>query len=142
MDLEEFRAQYSPVLDAAADGSMDDATIASEIIRLRALAETIADPAGRKRAGNLIASIEDVLSYSDAPLSDAMTEAIRVHLRAGADGGTPAERIARAEAGMDEIARISESVDDRSESDAILEMNESLAKLIDAIRTVEPVNDR
>jgi hypothetical protein len=130
VDFDQFDVEYSRTLDAA--GTMDSAILAAEIVRLRALADTLADPADRGDAANLIATLEDVLAYDTEPLSIPMAEAIRVLAAAGADDGTPAERVERAKAGMDEIARIAAAAD-RDEQAAILDMNESLAMLIDAL---------
>jgi hypothetical protein len=133
MDYEQFDAEYRRVLEAAGAGE-NSAALAAEIVRLRALAGTLADAADRRDAGDRITTIEDVLSYDSESLSAAMGEAIRVLGVAGADEGTPAERVRRARAGMDEIARISAGAD-RDEQAAILEMNESLAMLIDALES-------
>jgi hypothetical protein len=54
-----------------------------------------------------------------------MMEAIRIHTQAGASDGTPAERIARAEAGMAAIGRIAETAPP-AEQASILDLNESL----------------
>jgi hypothetical protein len=133
MDHEQFDAEYRRVLEAAGAGE-DSATLAAEVVRLRALAGTLTDAADRRDAGDRIATIEDVLSYDSQSLSAAMGEAIRVLGVAGADGGTRAERVQRAKAGMDEIARLSAGAD-RAEQAAILELNESLAMLIDALES-------
>ena len=134
MDFDQFDVDYSRTIDAA--GTMDSAALAAEIVRLRVLADTLTDPADRRDAANLIATLEDVLSYDTEPLSTPMAEAIRVLAAAGTVDGTPAERVERAKAGMAEIARISAAAD-RDEQAAILDMNESLAMLIDAL---EPDN--
>jgi hypothetical protein len=61
-----------------------------------------------------------------------MVRAVAGLSRAGDERGTPQERVARAHAGMDEIARIAETADP-AERNAILDMTESLAMLIDAL---------
>ncbi|MFC5267419.1 hypothetical protein ACFPJ1_35340 [Kribbella qitaiheensis] len=65
-----------------------------------------------------------------------MMEAIRVHAAARAAGGTPQERIARAEAGMAEIGRIAEAAGP-SEEAAIMNLNESLYMLSTALQPTD-----
>ncbi|TCN39347.1 hypothetical protein EV644_107319 [Kribbella orskensis] len=132
MDYEQFKAEYKQVFDAI-DGDRPSADFAPDVARLKALAATIEDPANRRSAENRIATIEDVLSYGDGPpLSPAMAQAIRVHAAASAAGGTPQERIARAEAGMAEIGRIAEAAGPGEEA-SIMNMNESLYMLVLAL---------
>lgn len=133
MDYERFDVEYRRVLDAAA--KLSTAALAGEIDRLRGLAAQITDPIDRRDAGNDIATLGDVLVASDdmPPSSAAAIEAERVHSLAIADGGTPEERIARAEAGMAEISRIAASADP-SERAGIVELNESLYLLVLPLR--------
>ena len=63
-----------------------------------------------------------------------MTAAGRVQGLAAANDGTLAERIARLEAGMEEIGRIADTADP-SEKGAILDYNESLYMLKTALES-------
>jgi hypothetical protein len=143
MDYEQFKTEYRTVFDAI-DGDRPSADFAPDVARLKALAATIEDPADRRSAENRIATIEDVLSYGEGPpMSPAMVQAVRVHAAASAAGGTPQERIARAEAGMAEIGRIAEAgmaeigriaeAAGPSEEAAIMNLNESLYMLSTAL---------
>jgi hypothetical protein len=132
----EFDAEYGRLLAAA--GGMDDAMLASELTRMRALQWQLADESERELAGASLATLEDVLTVTSEPSSDAMVRAVAALSRAGDERGTPQERVERARAGMDEIARIAETADP-AERNAILDMTESLAMLIDAL---EPDADR
>jgi hypothetical protein len=127
MNFEQFEADYQRVFDSVE--SQPAAHFAPEIARLKALAADLEDVRERTEAENLIADLEGVLEYDAEPLSPAMAEAVRAHAIADAATGTPAERIARLEAGMEEIARIAATAEP-AEQAAILEMNESLYLLI------------
>ncbi|NIK55057.1 hypothetical protein [Kribbella shirazensis] len=132
MNYDDFDAEYRRVLGIADELPTD--ALAREIERLRVLAGGLADVADRRRAGNGIAMLDDILGYDEQPAaSPAMAEAERAHALASADGGTDEERIARAEAGMAEISRIAQTADP-SERTAILALNESLYMLILALR--------
>jgi hypothetical protein len=132
MEYDDFDVEYRRVLDGAAGLSAE--ALAAEIDRLRGLAAQITDPADRRDADNEIASLANVLSVGDLPPSSpAEIEAGRVHSRAIADGGTPEERIARAQAGMAEISRIAAAADP-AERSGIIELNESLAMLVLALK--------
>lgn len=129
MDYQEFRAEFDPVY-AVLDGPALPAWLPAAVARLKELAATIEDPSGRRSAENRIADLEGVLDAgSDGPpISPAMMAAIRVYSQAGTTTGTPAERTARAEAGMAEIGRIAEA--NPAEEASIMELNESLYTLI------------
>ncbi|GAB2665497.1 hypothetical protein [Kribbella swartbergensis] len=135
MDYDQFRAEYDVVFDVLDDEVLPD-WLPGAIARLKELAAAIDDPADRRSAENDIAAAEGVLAEGaeGPPVSAAMMEAIRVHTAAGANGGTPAERIARAEAGMAEIGRIADTAPP-SEQAAILDLNESLYMLVLSLRT-------
>jgi hypothetical protein len=131
MDYEQFRTEYQQVFDSI--DNQPAAHFAPDLDRLRSMAAAIDSPVDRRTAENQIATIEGVLSYDDEPpLSPAMVEAVRAHARGNAADGTPAERIARAEAAMAEIGRIADAADP-AEQASILDMNESLSMLITAL---------
>ncbi|WP_427886671.1 hypothetical protein ACQHIV_28190 [Kribbella sp. GL6] len=129
-----FRAEYQRVFDVLDSQTLPD-WLPAAIARLKELAADIEDPTDRRTAQNQIASIEDILDeeLDGPPTSSAMMEAIRVHSRAGRGEGTPAERIARAEAGMAVIGEIAEA--NPSEEASILDLNEPLYMLILSLRS-------
>jgi hypothetical protein len=138
MNYDEFDAEYRRVLGVADELHTD--VLARGIERLRVLADGLANVAERRKADNGIAMLEDILGYDEQPAaSPAMAEAERAHTLASADGGTDEERIARAEAGMAEIARIAQTADP-SQRTGILALNESLHMLILALRSDMPGN--
>ncbi|MEV8377031.1 hypothetical protein AB0P21_30095 [Kribbella sp. NPDC056861] len=132
MDYDQFNAKYRQIFDSVE--SQPSAYFAPDIARLKLLAAELEDVHERTEAENLIADLEGVLEYEAEPLSPAMVEAVRAHARADAATGTPAERIARLEAGMAEIARIAATAEP-AEQASILEMNDSLHMLIGAVRS-------
>lgn len=131
MDYEQFDTEYQTVFDAL-DGDKPSADFAPDVARLKELAATLESPMDRRSAENRIADLESILAETGEPTSPAMLEAIRVHSAATAADGTPAERIARAEAAMAEIGRIAEAAGPGEEA-AIMNMNESLYKLVLAL---------
>jgi hypothetical protein len=136
MDYEEFQADYDRVLDTSDKVPLPE--LAASIERLRGLAQTFTDPDERFSAENDVATLEGIYAYGvedeEDPLSAAMTAAGRVQSLAAANDGTTAERIARLEAGMEEIGRIADSADP-SEKGAILDYNESLYMLKTALES-------
>lgn len=136
MDYEEFQADYERVLDTSDQVPLPE--LAASIERLRGLAQTLTDPKQRINAENDIATLKGIYAYGvedeEDPLSAAMTAAGRVQSRAAANDGTTAERIARLEAGMEEIGRIADTADP-SEKGAILDYNESLYMLKTALES-------
>ncbi|MFC9687371.1 hypothetical protein ACFTSF_02440 [Kribbella sp. NPDC056951] len=136
MDYAQFRVESDKVWDVL-DAKVLPPTLQDDIARLKELAATIEDPKERWRAEGRIESIEGILREGEAgnqkPWSDAMNKAIQVHSAATDDSGTPAERIARAEAGMEAIGRIADSAPE-DEQYAIIELNESLLMLAEALK--------
>ena len=77
---------------------------------------------------------DTALGYDEEPAdSPAVIEAERIHSLASADDGTDEERIARAENGMAEIARIAQTAEPADRMD-ILALNESLYMLVLALK--------
>jgi hypothetical protein len=134
VDRRAFEAEYQKVFDRAFSGDLDDLAFAVEIERLWALARTVDDDDDRRMAGNDVAGLESALKYGGGSLSEAESAAAVALARAGDTAGSPADRIARAEAGMNEIARIADQARTYEEKQAILEMNESLAMLVSSLR--------
>lgn len=133
MEYDDFDAEYRRILDVAA--RLSDEALTAEVERLRGLASQLADPTDRRDADDDIASLAGVLSPTGVPpASPIVIEAERVHSAAGAPGGTPAERIARARAGMQEIGRLAATANP-AERAGILELNESLLLLVTALES-------
>lgn len=137
MDYDQFDVQYGHVLDAAR--VLDASTLAGQLDKLREMAATIEDPADRHAAELLLASLEDALGNTRPELSEAMARAVRVHARARDEEGTAAERIDRARAGIAEIGRIAAAAEP-AEQGAILDLNESLQLLVEALE-ISPGNN-
>jgi HEAT repeat protein len=138
MTYEEFEADFQRVHEAAGDG-LSTPALQAEILRLRQLAETIEDPRQRENAGYDIAMLDDLVAHDDDPAPSAlMVEASGVYRRATAMDGTPAERIARAEAGIEEIERIADRAVGNEQA-SIAGLNETLSMLI---MSFEPIESR
>lgn len=136
MNYGEFEADFQRVYEAAGDG-LSTGALKAEILRLRQLSETIEDPRERANAGHDIAMLDHLVAHDDDPEPSAiMLEAFGAYRRASAMGGTSAERIARAETGIEEIERIADrAVPDEQTSMAGL--NESLHMLITSFEPSE-----
>lgn len=133
MNYEAFEVDFQRVYQAAGDG-LNTGVLRAEIVRLRQLSESIEDPRGRENAGHDIAMLDDLVAHDDTPYSAARVEAFGAYQAATAEGGTAAERIARAERGIKEIERIAETADP-DESESIAGVTESLHLLIDSLRS-------
>ncbi|WBQ05085.1 hypothetical protein [Kribbella sp. CA-293567] len=135
MNYQQFDAEYRQVLEASKAG-LSTAGLQAEIDRLRALVDGIEDPADRQDAADDIAMLDDLVTRDDTPRprSVARSEAFAAYQAATSKEGTPAERIARAERGIEEIERIVAAADP-AESDSIAGLTESLHMLIGALRS-------
>lgn len=133
MEYEQFYAEYTRVVEAVMTGlSLEELTV--EVGRLRQLADGVDDLADREEAGHAVAMLESVLTLEPGPApSAAVLAANEAHSRATASDGTAAERIARAEAGIEEIGRIARTADPDEQSD-IGQLNESLHMLVGALK--------
>ncbi|HZX05262.1 hypothetical protein [Kribbella sp.] len=131
MEYDEFFAQYKSAYELWTFGRLDVDGATAELERLRTIAQSVEPVHKRRTAEYLLAQ----WANETAPEAEGrMTRATAALTRAGADGGTAAERRARAEAGIAEITGIANETTDVGEQYAILGLNESLAKLIDALR--------
>jgi hypothetical protein len=135
MDYQQFDAEYRKVLEASKAG-LSTAGLQAEIDRLRSLVDSIEDSADRQDATDDLTILDDLVTRDDAPqpYSAARTEAFAAYQAATSKEGTPAERIARAERGIEEIERIAEAADP-AESESIAGVTESLYMLIGALRS-------
>jgi hypothetical protein len=133
MEYEQFYTEYERVVEAAITGlGLEALTV--EVRRLRLLADGVVDLDDRGEAGHVVAMLERVLTLEPGPApSAAVLAANEAYSRATASDGTAAERIARAEAGIEEIGRIARAADPDKQSD-IRQMNESLYTLVGALK--------
>ena len=131
MEYAEFDAERRRIVSTW--GQTDPAELAAAVERLRGLAETVEGDRDRDKAQRYLSSLDRLLAEAGAPESDVVRRAGDVLLQASRPDGTPAERRARAEAGMQQIAQIAAEAPTVGERDAALEMNESLAETIEMI---------
>jgi len=133
VEYAEFDAERRRIVRAWGREITDPEQLASVVERLREQAATVPGEADLARATRYLTTLDDLVTEARTPESDSVRRAADVLLRASQPDGTPAERRARAEAGMAEIARIAEAAPTRAERDAALEMNEPLAEIIELI---------
>jgi hypothetical protein len=134
MRYDELLAQYHQAHRDWTFGRIDTAEASSRIAALSAELPAI-EPDKRADAEYALRSFEAEIS----PDSQArMARAVDAVNAAGADDGTVAERIARAEAGIAAVTAIADESPDRSERHAILSLSETLVTLIAALRLGPP----
>ncbi|MFC0624951.1 hypothetical protein [Kribbella deserti] len=140
MAYDEFRTEYDAVMEACLSAQLDMNGLAVELDRLRGLAATLS-PTDQAQAATDLQSLDEILTmaretpYTDSP---AYNEANRIFALANADDGTPAERITRAQEGIQQLRAIADRSADQQEQYAILRLTEPLAMLIDALQTAPP----
>nr|WP_238353175.1 hypothetical protein [Kribbella solani] len=105
--------------------------LAAAVERLRADAETIRDDAERAKARRYLTTLDNLVIEARTPESESLRAASNVLLRALAPDGTPVERRVRAATAMAEINRIARVAPTPAECAAVLELNESLAEIIE-----------
>ncbi|MGY4770922.1 hypothetical protein ACXC9Q_28770 [Kribbella sp. CWNU-51] len=130
MEYAEFDAERRRIARAWGREITDPEQLAAAVERLREQAATVPGEADRDRAMRYLTTLDDLVAEVGVPESEAVRRASDVLLEASRPEGTPAERRARAEAGMTEIARIAAAAPTAGERDAVLEMNESLAAIV------------
>ncbi|GAA1608688.1 MULTISPECIES: hypothetical protein [Kribbella] len=133
MDYGEFDAERRRIVRAWGTEITDTDQLVAAVERLRAQAPTIADDADRAKAMRYLTTLDDLVEETRTPESPTIRQASDVLLRASGPEGTPAERRARAEAAMAEIARIAAAAPTVGERDAALEMNGTLMSIIAVI---------
>jgi hypothetical protein len=111
----------------------DPDELAAAVDRLREQAATVDGDADRAKAIRYLTTLDNLVLEARTPESIPLRQASDVMMRASRPEGTPAERRARAEAGMAEIARIAYAAPTAGERDAALEMNETLVQIITMI---------
>jgi hypothetical protein len=138
VQYDEFLAQYKQAHFDWSFGRINTAEVASRIAALRAELAGL-EPDKRVDAEYALNSFAAEIS----PESQArMARAVDAVNAAGADDGTIAERIARAEAGIAAVTAIAEESPDRSERHAILSLNETLVTLIETLRLDSSADER
>ena len=138
MLYDEFLAQYKPAHFDWSFGRINTTEAASRIAALRGELPEL-EPDKRADAEYALNSFAAEIS----PESQArMARAVDAVNAAGADDGSVAERIARAEAGIAAVTAIAEESPDRSERHAILSLNETLVTLIEALRLDSSAGER
>lgn len=130
MDYDEFFVQYKDAYDLWTFGRLDLDGALAELQRLRETARSI-EPADKREAAEYL--LAQWANQTSPQAEERMARATAVLERASADDGTIDQRRARAEAGIVEITGIADETTDVAERYAILGLNESLAKLIDAL---------
>ena len=139
MRYDEFLTQYHRAHHDWSFGGMNATEAADLIAALRAELPAL-EPADMRR------DAEDILRLFAAEISpeaqERMARAVSALSAAGADDGTLAERIARAEAGIAAITAIADESPHRSERHAILSLNETLFTLIEALRLDQSAGER
>jgi hypothetical protein len=133
MDYRTFDAEYAQVLAAAR--SMDSATLAGEVERLRALVPLVEPRSDQSQAELLVSQLSEVLDMEQPPVSDAMAAAVRAHRRARNAHGSSTERIAALRAGIDEIGQLADTVAGTTEQHQILALTESLSLQVEALES-------
>lgn len=131
MDFDDFDAQLLELADSL-EGA-DEATIAGEIVRLKALAAQIPDERSRRLALIRAEKLPEFVNGAQPGRSPQFERASTLVAQVLVDKGSPAERIAHAERAKAEIAALSEQAPAR-ESMTILRMNSTLVRLIERVR--------
>ena len=138
MRYDEFLAQYKQAHSDWSFGRINTTEAASRIAALRGELPGL-EPDKRADAEYALNSFAAEIS---AESQARMARAVDAVNAAGADDGSVAERIARAEAGIAAVTAIAEESPDRSERHAILSLNETLVTLIEALRLDSSTDER
>jgi hypothetical protein len=132
MEYAEFEVEYKQVADVILNGR-NGVDLTADIARLRALAEQIDDEDDRDIAQMEIEGIEYVVAQGPGePPSEVIMEARRIYAEADRDDGTTAERLARAEEGVQALERLEAATPE--EEQAIGSLEHTLVMLIGALR--------
>jgi hypothetical protein len=131
VDFEAFDAQLLELADSL-EGA-DEATMAAEVARMKALAEQIPDDRFRQLALIRAEKLPELANGPQPGASPQFRRASTLVSQVLAGTGSPTERIAHAERAKAEIAELSEQAPPR-ESMTILRMNSTLVRLIERLR--------
>ncbi|GAA1586514.1 MULTISPECIES: hypothetical protein [Kribbella] len=118
-------------------GEADEATVAAEVSRLKALAEKIADEDDRRMAVIRVEKLPELISGPQPGTSPQYWRAASLVTQVINDKGTPAEQIEHAERAVSEIGTLARSAPER-EFRTILRMNSTLKRLIERRRRENP----
>lgn len=129
MDYADFDAERRRIIRAWGTEITEPEQLAEAVRQLREQAATMTVPADQHRATRYLGTLDDLVAAASEPESPSIRQASDVLLKASAPEGTPAERQARAAAGITEIARIAAEAPSVGERDAVLEMNETLVMI-------------
>jgi hypothetical protein len=130
VEFGDFHEQFTRVHDGWNAGRVDTAAASAEIARLRSLLP------GLPESDRAIAefNLNDFEAALKPEAQDRMARAAAALEAANVPDGTVDERIARVEAGLREVTAIGMESDNPNEQHAIIEMNESLATLLDLLQ--------
>lgn len=132
MEYAEFEVEYKQVADVILNGR-SGADLTADIARLRALAEQIDDEDDRDDALLEVSGIELAIAHGPGePPSEVIMEARRIYAEAEREDGTTAERLARAEEGVQALERLEAATPE--EEQAIGSLEHTLVMLIGALR--------
>jgi hypothetical protein len=131
VDFDAFDAQLLELADSLQGA--DEATVAAEVVRMKALAEQIADDRSRRLALIRAEKLPEFVNGAQPGTSPEFERASTLVAQVLGDKGSSAERIAHAERAKAEIAALSQQAPPR-ESMTILRMNSTLVRLIERLR--------
>jgi hypothetical protein len=131
VDFDTFDAQLLQLADSLQGA--DEATVAAEVVRMKALAEQIADDRSRRLALIRAEKLPEFVNGAQPGTSPEFDRASALVAQVLADKASPTERIAHAERAKAEIAALSKQAPPR-ESMTILRMNSTLVRLIERLR--------
>ncbi|MFC6161534.1 hypothetical protein [Kribbella jiaozuonensis] len=135
MEYAEFEVEYKQVADIILNGR-NGADLTADIARLRALANQIDDEDDRDDALLEVSGIEVAIAHGPGePPSEVILEARRIYAEADRDDGTTAERLARAEQGVQALERLEAATPE--EEQAIGSLEHTLVMLIGALRLMQ-----
>ncbi|NIK55058.1 hypothetical protein [Kribbella shirazensis] len=134
MEYAEFEAEYKRVSEVILNGR-GGRDLTADVARLRVLAAQIDDEDDREDALLEVSGIEYVLAQGPGePPTENILQARKAYAEADRNDGTPAERLARAEQGIQALMRIQNATPD--EKAAIGSMEHTLRMLAGALRLV------
>ncbi|MEU8227267.1 hypothetical protein [Kribbella sp. NPDC048915] len=130
MEYAEFEVEYRKVYEAFLSGRRD---LAADFARLHTLAAQIGDEDDREDALLELTGLESSAARDpEEPPSAIIMQAREVYAEASRQDGTDAERLARAEAGIQALMAIESGTEE--EHSAIGAMEHTLRMLADALR--------
>jgi sugar phosphate isomerase/epimerase len=133
VEYDDYQAERRRIIAAWGTEITDPEQLAAAVDRLRELAGTVDGEAQRAKAIRYLKSMDTLVVEARAPESETLRQAFDALLRASVPDGTPAERRARAQEGMREIARIADAAPTPAEKLAALNMTEPLAEIVHTV---------